>query len=479
LSSYKRLIIGTLFAIPLSTCHVAPIAQNQLDRIQRNGVLNFLTREDPTTYYQSPDGYSGLEYDLANLFAAHLGVRAKFNIPDTFNELLNKIGHGKADIAAAGITITDARKQHLRFAPAYQEITEQLVYRSDHRKPSDIAALSNGIIEVVKGTSHVSTLEALKLETPELNWNINSQLDSNGLLYLVNEGLIDYTLADSNQAQLLRRFYPKLNIAFDVSEPRQLAWAFPISDDTSLYDEAVKFFNQIKQDKTLDRLIEKHYGHTNSLSYVSNCKFREHKKSRLPIYQKYFDSAANDLKLDWRLLAAIGYQESHWLQEATSPTGVQGIMMLTNDTAGQLGVKNRTDPAQSIAGGARYFQQRKQIIPETIPEPDRTWFALASYNVGPGHLEDAMQLTQRQGGNPDKWMDVKQRLPLLEQKKWHENTKYGYARGQEPVHYVENIRSYYDLLVWLTEENKIQKNALSDKAKIITKTTVAIDSPLL
>ncbi|PPD17684.1 MAG: lytic transglycosylase F, partial [Methylobacter sp.] len=299
MSIFKRLIIGITLAVPLSTCTVTSFSHNQLERIHRTGTLHVLTRSDPTTYYQGPDGFTGLEYDLIQLFAAHLGVKAEFEVPGSFKELLAKIQSGKADIAAAGITITNERTSKLRFAPAYHEITEQLIYRSDHRKPQDINSLDNGILEIVAGTSHAGTLAALKKEAPELTWGINKDLDTNGLLYLVNEGLIDYTIADSNQAILIKQFYPKLNIAFDISDPRQLAWALPISGDDSLYNEIVSFFTEIKHNKTLDQLLEKHYGHASSLSYVSNCKFREHQKSRLPSYQKYFDTAASELNIDW------------------------------------------------------------------------------------------------------------------------------------------------------------------------------------
>lgn len=433
---------------------------SKLEQIKRAGILHVLTRNDPTTYYESPAGYTGLEHDLATLFAEQLGVKVKFETPGTASGILKRIAKGRGDIAAASLTITEQRNQKMRFAPAYHEITEQLIYRSGSRRPNGVASLTQGIIEVAKGTSHIDSLTALKEDTPELNWNVNDELDTNGLLYLVNEGLIDYTVADSNQALLIRRFYPKLNIAFDISEPRQLAWALSASDDNSLYDEVVRFFERIKQDKTLDQLLEKYYGHASSLSYIGNCKFRQQQKSRLPLYQDYFHQAAAQYGIDWRLLAAIGYQESRWLNSAVSPTGVKGIMMLTSDTAAELDVNDRVDPAQSIDGGARYFQQRLQLIPAQIPEPDRTWFALASYNVGLGHLQDARTLTKKQGGNPDKWMDVKQRLPLLAQAQWHQQTKYGYARGHEPVTFVENIRSYYDLLVWLTEENQIKKNAM-------------------
>lgn len=474
-----RLIIGFIVTATLTTCDRGFLSLNQLEKIKRTGILHVLTRNDPTTYYESPEGFTGLEYDLVILFADQLGVKVKFETPATFADILNHITKGKADIAAAGLTITEQRRKKMRFAPAYHEITEQLIYRSGTRRPSNVSSLGHGIIEVAKSTSHIDSLTYLKRDTPELTWNVNNELDTEGLLYLVNEGLIDYTVADSNQAILIRRFYPKLNIAFDISEPRQLAWALSLSDDNSLYDEVVRFFERIKQDKTLDQLIEKHYGHTSNLSYIGNCKFRQQQKSRLPLYRKYFNSAATQYHIDWRLLAAIGYQESHWLDKAVSPTGVEGIMMLTNDTASELGIKDRTDPAQSIAGGARYFQQRLQVIPEQIPEPDRTWFALASYNVGLGHLEDARTLTKKQGGNPDKWMDVKQRLPLLTQEKWHQQTKHGYARGREPVEFVENIRSYYDLLVWLTEENQIKKNAMEVDSENPEDEAVTIDPDTL
>ena len=318
----------------------------------------------------------------------------------------------------------------------------------------------------------------MRKETAELDWNVNEDLDTDALLYLVNEGLIDYTVADSNQAQLIRRFYPKLKVAFDITKPRQLAWALSQSDDSSLYDEVVIFFNKIKKDQTLAQLIDRHYGHTDSLNYVGLCKFREHTNNRLPAYQKFFEEEAEKYQIDWRMLAAIGYQESHWNKDAESPTGVKGIMMLTKGTAKHLGIKDREDPRQSIEGGARYFIQRIKKIPERIPEPDRTWLALASYNVGFGHLEDARILTQQRGGNPDKWMDVKESLPLLSQKKWFSQTKHGYARGKEPVRYIENVRSYYELLVWLTEENQIEKNAMTIKQKE-QNTALAIDTPAL
>jgi len=146
-------------------------------------------------------------------------------------------------------------------------------------------------------------------------------------------------------------------------------------------------------------------------------------------------------------LAAIGYQESHWKARARSRTGVRGLMMLTRTTAKEMGVKNRLNAEQSIKGGSAYFAKLKKRF-EHINEPDRTWIALAAYNVGAGHVRDAQKITEKQGGDPERWMDLKERLPLLAQKKYYKKTQFGFARGYEPVEYVQNIRRFYDLLVW-------------------------------
>jgi membrane-bound lytic murein transglycosylase F len=297
-------------------------------------------------------------------------------------------------------------------------------------------------------------------------------LDSDELLNLVWEQVIDFSIADSNEVVLNQRFYPELRVAFDISEPQALAWAFPKSDDDTLYRAATDFINRMKKSGELDNLIARYYGHIGKFNYVGTRTYIKHVHKRLPEYQPLFEAAASQNELDWRLLAAIGYQESNWNPRARSPTGVRGIMMLTLPTAEYLGVENRIDPEQSISGGARYLANLIKRIPRQIQEPDRTWFALAAYNVGLGHLEDARVITEIRGGNPNVWTDVKDNLPLLSRRKWYQKTKYGYARGREPVHYVENIRSYYDILTWFTEQdknviaypepgNKILENALS------------------
>lgn len=436
--------------------------ESVLDQIIESGELKVLTRNSPTTYYEGADGHAGLEYDLARMFADQLGVKLILIVPDSFRELLDDIKNGRAHIAAAGLSITEARKEVLKFGPSYQEVTEQLVYNINNDRPKDLGEIKNGLLEVVAESSHQDTLISERSNYPDLDWKNNEKLESEELLQLVSDEVIDYTIADSNEVILNQRFLINLRTAFDIGEPKELAWAFPKTDDHSLYAAVVKFFERIKNNGELTRLIERSYGHTENFDYVGTLFFRRHIESRLPRYKTMFEQAADINDLDWQLLAAIGYQESHWNPKAISPTGVRGIMMLTQATAAQMGVKNRLKPKSSIDGGARYFASRLARIDNSIEEPDRTWMALAAYNVGYGHVEDARLITKQQGNDPNKWVDVKQALPLLAKRKWYKKTKHGYARGWEPVRYVENIRSYYDILHWVNgKEEVIEPEALS------------------
>ncbi len=180
----------------------------------------------------------------------------------------------------------------------------------------------------------------------------------------------------------------------------------------------------------------------------------------LPIYEQTFREAARVNNLDWRLLASVAYQESRWRKDAISYTGVRGLMMLTKNTADYLDVKDRTNPIESIQGGAKYISQLLKRLPEKVVEPDRTWFALAAYNLGLGHVNDAFQLGRNQNKNPYNWLEMKPILLQLSKSQYYKTTKYGYARGWEALKYVQNIRQYYDILVFLDSKDENKKNKI-------------------
>jgi peptidoglycan lytic transglycosylase F len=437
-----------------ATCSYPP---SLLEQVLELGYLTAATRNTPTTYYQAAYGPGGPEYELVSAFAESLGVEARMVVPPRFQDVVPAVISGSVHLAAAGLSVTDDRWDVVRFGPAYQMVRPQVVYRVGERRPRSPEDLLDQEITVMSGSAHAERLRDLRRRHPGLQWTEESDIESEELLYRVSQRELAYTVADSNEVALNRRFYPELRVGFDVGPSEALAWVFAQGEDDSLIDAATGFFEQIEADGSLDRILRRYYGAADRFDYVGTRTFLRHIDSRLPQYRVLFFDAARDTDLDWRLLAAIAYQESHWDEDAVSYTGVRGLMMLTTQTAEQVGIADRTDPASSVTGGARYLAWMKTRIPERIPEPDRTWMALAAYNVGLGHLEDARILAQARGLDPDHWPDVRDSLPLLSQQHWYRQTRFGYARGREPVQYVDNIRSYYDVLIWMTSD--LHRNA--------------------
>jgi membrane-bound lytic murein transglycosylase F len=392
------------------------------------------------------------------MFADEQGVKLTLLVPDSLGDLLDQLSRNAVHIAAAGLTITEEREKIYQFGPAYQEITEQLVYNIANKRPRNLSKL-DGTLEVVTNSSHEERLKYLTEVVKDLSWKSSDKLESEELLQMVSDNIIEYTIADSNELALSQRFLINLRAAFDISEPQKLAWAMPKNDDKSLLREVQKFFKKIKENGELTRLIERNYGHVEDFDYVGTKIFMRHIETRLPAFQEFFEQSAAKYGVDWRLIAAMGYQESHWDPDAVSPTGVRGIMMLTLKTAKDMGIKNRLDPESSILGGTKYYKKTLDRIDKNITEPDNIWMAMAAYNVGYYHVEDARMITRKLEKDPNRWIDVRESLPLLAKRKWYKQTRYGYARGWEPVRYVENIRSYYDILKWVDDSN-------SEKTKV-------------
>ena len=453
-----------VLAILLISPGIDKSALTALEKIKKRGYLNVLTLNSATTYYQDIDGPNGFEYHLAFWFAESIGVKPRFIAVSSFADLYPELLFGTGDIAAAGLSEGESDfSRSVAYGPRYYEVSNQVLYRKFQAdRPKTVRDLIGGSLKVISGTAHVKLLHDLQQLDTDLTWIEVDDIATEELIEQVDAGEADYIIADSHEIALQRRYFPELRIAFELGEPRQLRWAYNFSDDDSLTLAIENFFAEIERDGRLEQLIHRHYSHVAKFNYSDIRTFTQRIESHLPRYELLFKRASEKVGLDWRLLAAIGYQESLWNERAKSPTGVRGLMMLTQTTAKQMKVKNRLDPAESIRGGSEYIANVLKRIPESVPEPDRTWLALAAYNVGLGHVEDARIITESRGGDPDRWIDVKQSLPLLARKKWYKKTKYGYARGWEPVKYVENIRQYYEYLIGfetkkLREEGEINQ----------------------
>ncbi|WP_342804756.1 MULTISPECIES: membrane-bound lytic murein transglycosylase MltF [Alteromonadaceae] len=445
----------------LSACE-KPQQSSTLARILDQGVLKVGTNYGLTTYFNGPVGPEGFEYELASGFASYLGVRLEVFPYYTLNELFPQLANHHLDLIAAGISVTNERAELFRFGPAYQNISQKVVFKQGNERPRSATDLTEEML-VIAGSSHAETLREFKPFHPQLSWQETDDKDAEELMEMVLNDELAYTIVDSNILAVLRRRHPELSIGFTISKEQGVAWALDKSQDDSLLAALIEYFGLIQSNGTLAALEDKYFGHVRQFNYVDTREFIRSARTNLPNFRQWFEQHAQNL--DWRLLAAMSYQESHWNPKAKSPTGVRGMMMLTLATAEDLGIESRLDPEQSIRGGAEYFANLLSRIPARIQEPDRIWFALASYNIGLGHLEDARVLTQRQGGNPDMWIDVKKRLPQLRQKKYYKTTRYGYARGDEAVTYVDNIRRYYDTLMWLDGQDAETLDEAEDAAQ--------------
>ena len=468
MAASARIFITLLATLLLQACDL--FTENALDRVQKSGELRVVTYLSPTTYYDTPEGPAGFEYDLASAFADYLGVKLKLVVAERQADVLPRLKQGDADMAAAGIGVTTARRESFDFTSPVQIVQQLVIYRHLSRRPESVEDLVGHPLEIHAGTSHAEKLQALKEKHPELEWTETTERSTGELLQMVWQGLLDFTVTDSNAYAVNRQFFPELQTAFTLNESQALAWAFlPNRDDDSLVRAANRFLKQEERSGALGQLIDRYFGPASRSNFINLTVYQLRIQNRLPRFQTLFEQAAKQYDLDWRLLAAMGYQESQWDPKATSPTGVRGMMMLTEDTAKDLNIADRLNAEQSIDGGTRYLRQMLDRLPAEIQMPDRLWFALAAYNIGLSHLEDARILTQRDRKDPNRWNDVKEHLPLLAQPRWYRQTRYGYARGLEPVRFVNRVRTYYDVLVKIDQEERAKSasDALKLKAPAI------------
>ena len=427
--------------------------ENRIAAIVERGELRVSTVQSPLTYATINGKLYGLDYELAQQFADYLGVKLKVTVRQNISQLFDDLDHGDADLLAAGLVYNSERVQSYQPGPTYYSVSQQLVYRVGSYRPRSLSNVTADQLTVAPGQVVINDLQTLKEKKyPDLAWTVDDKRGSVDLMQAVIDGKLNYTIADSVAIGLFQRVHPELAVALDVTDEQPVTWFSLKDSDNTLSAAMLDFFNNMNEDGTLARLEEKYLGHGDDFDYVDTRSFLRAVDNVLPDLQPLFEKYASTI--DWKLLAAISYQESHWDPLATSPTGVRGLMMLTKNTAQSLGLSDRTDAEQSISGGMRYLQDMMDKVPDSVPQEEKIWFALAAYNMGYAHMLDARALTAKQKGNPDSWADVKQRLPLLSQKPWYSKLTYGYARGHEAYAYVENIRKYQISLVGYLQEKE-------------------------
>ena len=430
--------------------------ENPYHAIQSRGKLIVGTINNPISYFINAEGQSGLEYELSKAFADYLNVELEIKPLNNSEELFTALNEHAIDIAAANLFYQPNKVEHFQLGPSYYSASWQIAYRKGENRPRSLAQI-NGQLVIPDNAELEHILKEAKSKNPPLTWTVNKKQTQEELLLQVADGKIDYTIANSLDISAAQHIKPQIAVAFDLTDEMSVHWYLANNASNELQSALLDFMNSAIDSGLIANIEEKYFSHFRDFDYVDAKSYLNAIETILPKFEPLFTKHKGNL--DWRLLAAIAYQESHWNPDATSPTGVRGIMMLTKDTAEHMKIQDRTDPEQSIKAGSEYLHWLLEQIPTSINDEERIWFALAAYNMGLGHLLDARRLTKNLGGNPDNWLDVKKNLPLLAEKRYYSNLKYGYARGYEAFQYIENIRRYMNSIVnyYRVQQNQSEK----------------------
>ena len=437
--------LGVLLAsVLLAACE--PGEKARLRDFRELGELRVATRHDTLSYHVGPDGdSSGFEHDLLLALGEQLGVPVRFKVLPNSASALRAIERGDVHMAAAGL-VRNPRATADWTSPVRP--VDYVVVGSSAVPPiADPSQLAGRRIGVRHASVPAETLHTLRKRVPNVSLVYPRSGGEGELLERVATGELDYAATDTLNFQILAKYHPTLQVAMSLQLRSDIAWAINPAFASSLTPEVETFLAESRRSGLFDRVAERHFGHVQRLDRLQVSMFLERMQTRLPRYRALFIEAARMHGLDWRLLAAVSYQESQWNPTATSPTGVRGLMMLTAETAGRLGVRDRLDARESIMGGARYLAMLRDGLPAATLEPDRTWMAVAAYNVGSGHLRGARAIARSLAKDPHSWAHMKRVLPLIAQPAYAARLAAGAGRGGEAVIMTESVRNYFDILV--------------------------------
>ena len=443
------LALALALALPLPGCKPAPAPLP-------DDALVVVVYPGPTSWHDGPEGEPrGFEHDLLMRFAADAKLPVRVVRAKDREDLAARLAAGEGHVGVGALyrppdgappPAPAGSARPLAWTVGFHAVEPVIISNSEGFRPRGWKDLAGASVAFVESARLDAGLAGVRAAHPDVRFVPATQPTTAALIAQVSEGGANYALVTSLNAAVARNIYLGFEVAFVAGPKLDLAWLVP-SGNEALRQRLDAFLETSRRNGLVARLAERYFGHERSVPRIDAGVFQDRIRAVLPDYRKIFFEAQEATGVEWRLLAAIAYQESQWEPLATSETGVRGLMQLTEETARHLGVADRLDPRASAMGAARYLRDIKSRLPARIAEPDRTWLALAAFNIGLGHLEDARILAQKQKLNPDLWADVKKTLPLLALPEYYEQAKLGYARGGMPVVFVDRVRGYYDILL--------------------------------
>ena len=448
-------------SLALTACQPqAPPPQPPRAAAGNANALVVIVRPAPAAWFIGPqDAPQGFEHDLIARFARENKLDLVAVTAQSATDLIRQVARGDARVGMGGLyrpdggTSSPRRESPARPDPdrdvlwttGITSIEPVLVYNTDGFQPKSWRDLDGAEVAYLPDTGIERGFASIRSEHPGIRWKPVDAGSADALIAQVDDATIDYAIVTSADVALARNVHLGFDVAFSAGAKRELAWAVP-AGQAQLRDALDAFIGRAKRDGTLAALLDRYFAPVRTLARPDAGALHDKMQSTLPPLRRHFQQAQDETGIDWRLLAAVAYQESQWDPGATSETGARGIMQMTGDTAKTLGLDDRLDPAASILAAAHYLRDLRDKLPPRITEPDRTFMMLAAFNIGLGHLEDARVLAQKMKGSPDLWSDVRRALPLLADPEYYSEAKLGYARGGMPVAFVQRVRAYYDIL---------------------------------
>ncbi|RIJ48538.1 lytic transglycosylase F [Maribellus luteus] len=434
--------------------------KHDLPQILDDGVLKVITSYSGTSYFLYKGQPMGYEYDLLKRFARHLGVELNIIVSNNLDTMFYQLGEGNVDLIAHGLTITNERKKKVTFSD-YLYLTHQVLVQ---RKPENYrkmkwsevqASLVHDAIELIGDTVSVSANTSYFSRLANLSEEIGGEihidtlpgdLSTDKIIEMVANGEIKYTVADNNIASINASYYPELDIRVPISFSQRMAWA--LRPQSKELEKALnEWINEMKDGVEYYVIYNKYFKNERDFRRRENSDFYSLNNNRVSAYDELIQASADTLGWDWRLMAAMVFQESKFNPELESWAGAKGLMQLMPGTAERFGVKDRTDPVQSMDAATKILELlwgRFEEIPDSV---QRIKFTMAAYNCGYGHVEDARNLAKLDKLDPDAWdKNVEESILKLSYPENYNKSvvKYGYVRGVEPYTYVKEVFARYE-----------------------------------
>jgi membrane-bound lytic murein transglycosylase F len=433
------------------TAHRSEAEVVDLEGLKKRGSIRVLTRNDAVSYFLHKGQQLGFDYDFLTLFAKQYGLRVDIVVPPTPQDLIPWLVEGRGDVIASLMTNTPERAVRVDFTPPYMFVDEVLVQPAGEPAITAWEGLRGRAIHVRRSSSVWPVLEPLGAQHGFSLVAADESLEAADLIARVARREIPLTVVDT---------------AFSICEvsPRQdLQATFTLIDNRPVAMATRRDAPKLKA--ALDAFVRAHVTQKEEGRILGSTDYNILKKAyfdeRRKVPTEYVVDSADDARiskfdaliqqrsaqygLDWRLMAAQAYQESRFDPEAKSWVGAQGLFQVMPATGREMGFSKLHDPDEGVHAGVRYMSWLIEQFDKDIPFKHRMRFALAAYNAGKGHVDDARRLAAELGLDPDKWFGhTEKAMLLLQEPKYSKRARYGYVRGEEPVKYVSEIQSRYD-----------------------------------